>query len=133
MRHSLPPSDAAASAPLVLVVDDIAADRDLHALLLRADGLRTVDAADGWEALVCARTLVPDLVVADVRMPGLDGWGLLARLRAAAATAGIPVLLVTGTLPAGDALTRLAPNVALLAKPLSRDALRSAVAALLHA
>jgi CheY-like chemotaxis protein len=117
----------------VLVVDDVAADRDLHGMLLRADGLRTVDAADGWEALVCARTLLPDLVIADVRMPGLDGWALLARLRAAAATARIPVLIVTGGLHQVDTFTRLGSRVALLGKPLSRDALRAAVAALLGA
>jgi CheY-like chemotaxis protein len=121
-----------AAAPLVLVVDDEAADRELHCLVLRGAGARTVAAADGVEGLVCARTLLPDLVVADLRMPLLDGWGLLARLRAAPATAHIPVLLVT--VDAADvpgAVARAAGFSGVLAKPLDLGDLRRAARALL--
>lgn len=90
--NRLPPH----APPLVLVVDDSQADRDLHSILLRARGAEVVTAADGWEALVCARTLLPDLVVTDLRMPRMDGWELVDRLRADEATAAIPVILVTG-------------------------------------
>ena len=114
---------------IVLVVDDAAADRDLHCLAVRTWGLHAVAAADGWEALVCARTLLPDLVIADVRMPRLDGWGLVARLRAAPETARIPVLLVTADAGATRAARlETTAGVALLAKPLDLRALRDAAA-----
>jgi CheY-like chemotaxis protein len=117
---------------VVLVVDDAPADRDLLCLLLRAWGLRPVAAADGWEALVCARTLRPALVVTDLRMPRLDGRALLALLRAGAGTAHIPVLVVTGE--TGHAPGDREPVIGssgVLRKPVDARALRRAVEALL--
>ena len=123
----------AARVPLALVVDGAAADRELHCLLLRQAGVRTVAAVDGIEALVCARTLLPDLVVADVRTRELDGWGLLARLRAAPSTAHIPVLLVTGEMaPARQVwMARGSGATAILGKPLDLGAFRQVTGALL--
>ncbi len=115
---------------MVLVVDDNAADRDLHCLVLRAMGLNAVAAGSGWEGLVCARTLLPALVLTDVRMPGLDGWGLVERLRADPRTAAIPVVVVTGG--AGETPHARLPRVAaLLQKPVDRARLRAAVNAAL--
>jgi CheY-like chemotaxis protein len=116
----------------VLVVDDAAADRDLHCLLLRTWGLHPVAAANGWEALVCARTLLPALIVTDLRMPQLDGRRLLALLRAAPETARIPVLVVTGALdesPVGREPVAGTPGV--LAKPVDVAVLRRTVEVLL--
>jgi CheY-like chemotaxis protein len=103
-------------------------------MVLRHAGARAVAAADGWEALVCARTLLPALVVADVRMPGLDGWALLARLRAAPRTTHIPVLLVTADPTcATPPQARAAGAVAVLGKPLDLWAFRRLVRRLLLA
>jgi CheY-like chemotaxis protein len=115
---------------MVLVVDDNAADRDLHCLVLRAMGLNAVAAGSGWEGLVCARTLLPALVLTDIRMPGLDGWGLVERLRADPRTAAIPVVVVTGD--TGETpRARLALVAALLQKPLDRARFCAAVDAAL--
>jgi CheY-like chemotaxis protein len=115
---------------MVLVVDDSAADRDLHCLVLRTMGLNAVAAGSGWEGLVCARTLLPALVLTDVRMPGLDGWGLVERLRADPRTAAIPVVVVTGE--GGETPRPGLPLVtALLQKPVDRARFRAAVNAAL--
>jgi signal transduction histidine kinase/CheY-like chemotaxis protein len=66
----------------VLVVDDNADMRDYAARLLRAQGWVVDTAADGAAALAAARRDPPDLVLSDVMMPGLDGFGLLRALRA---------------------------------------------------
>ncbi len=128
-----PPPPLAPLAPrLVLVVDDAAADRDLHCLLLRTLGLHAVAAADGWEALVCARTLLPALVVTDLRMPHLGGRELLGHLRAAPETARIPVLVVSGD--ADELSAARGPVVGcagVLTKPVDARAFREAVGALL--
>ena len=66
----------------VLVVDDERDARDLVASLLRADGLEVTAAASAEEALDLLESAPPDLVVADVRMPGLSGYDLCRRMRA---------------------------------------------------
>ena len=70
------------SAPLVLIVDDDRHIRDVVRYALTAAGMRTVEAADGAEALVRFDELGPDLVVLDVMMPELDGTEVCRRLRA---------------------------------------------------
>lgn len=125
------PESAAAPRPApltVLVVDDNPADRELHCVVVRALGLNVVAAANGWEGLVFARTLLPDLVLTDLRMPGLDGWALMNRLRAGPETASIPILLITGDAPElSPGLVRAAGATAMLAKPLDLPAFQSAV------
>jgi PAS domain S-box-containing protein len=103
-EHAGPPGHAAVSETtepgtanteaLILVADDNA---DLRAYLTRLLGARwTVEgAADGISALAAARARPPDLVLADVMMPGLDGFALLRALRADSALRAIPVLLLS--------------------------------------
>jgi DNA-binding response OmpR family regulator len=78
----------------VLVVDDNPDMRDYLTRLLRRQWTVSV-AADGERALELARREAPDLVVADVMMPGLDGFELLKRLRDDARLRTTPVVLVT--------------------------------------
>ncbi|MDP9588231.1 UNVERIFIED_ORG: two-component system response regulator AdeR [Shinella zoogloeoides] len=86
---------------LVLIVEDEPAiARILEGYLLR-DGFRTVQAADGETALQHHMLLKPDLVLLDVRIPKLDGLGVLARLRQTSST---PVIMVTAL---ADDLDRL--------------------------
>jgi signal transduction histidine kinase len=66
----------------VLVVDDHATNRDLVVALLQHGGHDTSEAADGLEALGVVRATVPDLVITDVVMPGMDGYEFVRRLRA---------------------------------------------------
>ncbi|MGV9677043.1 SpoIIE family protein phosphatase [Nocardia sp. NPDC003482] len=79
----------------VLVADDNADMRDYLTRLLRGAGYRAEAVADGREALNAVRAGVPDLVVADVMMPGLDGLALVNALRADPRTASVPVVLLS--------------------------------------
>src|SRR3954453_4761912 len=84
----------AAGNARVLVVDDNADMRDYISSLL-ASRYRVQTAADGAIALELARREPPELVITDVMMPNLDGFGLLAGLQADPATTGVPVIMVS--------------------------------------
>ena len=77
----------------ILVVDDDPLLSQTIAVLLRNNGYQVTIAGSGEEALGVATDLAPDLVVLDVRMPGIDGFETLRRLRAAGSKA--PVLMLT--------------------------------------
>ena len=81
--------------PHVLVVDDDPDTRRLLGLQLAGHGFRVTEASSGREALALAQTDRPDLITLDVMMPGLDGFETLAALKAAAATAQIPVVMLS--------------------------------------
>jgi DNA-binding response OmpR family regulator len=79
----------------VLVADD---DTDILRFVeinLRLEGFQVVTARDGPEALAKAVAIRPDLVLLDVRMPGIDGYTICARIRADARLSEIPVIIVT--------------------------------------
>lgn len=81
-----------AEKPIALVVDDNDANRLVLELMLEAAGLRTVGAASGAEALARLHERRFDLIVTDLRMPGLDGFGLIAAIRAMPETRALPVV-----------------------------------------
>ena len=86
----------AAGAPgTVLVIDDDAAVRDLLQRLLAREGFRVLPAAGGEEGLRLARAARPDAITLDVLMPGMDGWAVLAALKADPALADVPVVMLT--------------------------------------
>jgi DNA-binding response OmpR family regulator len=90
-------------AATVLVADD---DTDILRFVeinLRLEGFEVVTAQDGFETLAKAVAIRPDLVLLDVRMPGVDGYTLCARIRADARLAGIPVVIVTANYGAAEA------------------------------
>ncbi|MDX6664940.1 MAG: hypothetical protein QOG68_1146 [Solirubrobacteraceae bacterium] len=81
--------------PVVLVADD---DDDILALVsvsLARAGYEVITARDGIEALAAAQRQPPDIAVIDVMMPRMDGHELVRRLRSSAATASIPILVLT--------------------------------------
>jgi DNA-binding response OmpR family regulator len=86
----------------ILVVDDCAAMRDEIANVLRLEGFDVTTVGNGAEALVEINARPPDLVVCDVMMPRLDGFGTLRVLRANARTARIPFVIVTAKTSADD-------------------------------
>ena len=88
-------------APLVLIVDDFQDNREMYAEFLRFSGLRVEEATNGLEALEKAATLLPDLIVMDLSLPGIDGWEATRRLKSDAATKHIPVVALTGHALAG--------------------------------
>jgi signal transduction histidine kinase/CheY-like chemotaxis protein len=85
----------AETAPTVLVIDDDLTVHDLMRRFLSKEGLRMVAAADGKEGLRLAKELRPDAITLDVLMPGMDGWAVLAALKADPALANIPVIMIT--------------------------------------
>ena len=83
----------------LLVVDD---DPDIRLLLrleLETEGHHVTEAADGAEALECMAAARPDLVLLDMMMPVLDGWGFLQSIDLATAP---PVLVITALASDGD-------------------------------
>jgi signal transduction histidine kinase/serine phosphatase RsbU (regulator of sigma subunit) len=84
----------AVERPLVLMADDNADMRQYVAGLL-VDLCEVVTASDGLEALEFARSRTPDLVLTDVMMPNLDGFGLLAALRKDPVTTRVPIIMLS--------------------------------------
>lgn len=80
----------------ILVIDDEAIFREATAMALQRKGYGTLEAADGVDGGEVARRSLPDLIICDVNMERLDGYGLLANLRKDPATATIPFILMTG-------------------------------------
>jgi len=79
----------------ILVVDDSITTRTLEKSILEAHGYRVRVAVDGIEALEQLRTEKPDLIISDIQMPRLDGFGLLAALKNDQNLNRIPVIVVT--------------------------------------
>ena len=80
----------------VLIVEDDPETRQFFVDLLNLHGFRTDAAHNGLQALDKALASPPDLVLADIVVPGIDGIELCRRLRADARTRAVPVLAVTG-------------------------------------
>jgi light-regulated signal transduction histidine kinase (bacteriophytochrome) len=74
------------------VVDDATANLQLLTNLLTAQGYRVYPASDGELALEFVRSVLPDLILLDIRMPGIDGYEVCRRLKADARTRSIPVI-----------------------------------------
>lgn len=87
---------APARPPRVLVVDDEAAIRMICAENLRLDGCEVMEASNGQEALELALAAAPDLMLVDISMPVLDGFGLAHALGADARTSNVPLVFLTG-------------------------------------
>ncbi len=93
--------------PLILIVDDVS--ENLHVLMniLRDDYVISA-ATSGEKALdLAARVPTPDLMLLDIKMPGMDGYEVLRRLKSNPATSGIPVIFVTAMAETADEATGL--------------------------
>ena len=89
----------------ILVVEDNEELLELLSLSLKCEGFSISTAKSGIEAVRKARTSPPDLILLDLMLPEMDGFGVCETLRRHAATAGIPILILSG---ASGQLTRLA-------------------------
>jgi type II secretory ATPase GspE/PulE/Tfp pilus assembly ATPase PilB-like protein len=79
----------------VLLVDDEDSLRKVMRDLLERDGYEVTEARDGVQALDQVDRVGPDIIVLDLNLPGLDGYGVLSHLRSRPATANIPVIVLT--------------------------------------
>src|SRR5215213_7358398 len=79
----------------VLVIDDEAPIRLLCRVNLEAEGMPVLEAGDGSSGLETARAEQPDVILLDVMMPGLDGWGVAEHLLEDERTSEIPIIFLT--------------------------------------
>jgi signal transduction histidine kinase/ActR/RegA family two-component response regulator len=107
------------TGPVVVVVEDDRRSLDLISLFLEGAGVHTVAARDGAEGLAAVRRHHPAAVVLDIRLPGMDGWGVLEALKADPETASAPVVVVTILDERAQALALGAAEY--LVKPVGRD------------
>lgn len=113
----------------ILLVDDSRVSREVLKVFLIGRNLTVLEAADGLAAMKVIHERHPDLVIADLRMPKLDGCGLLDALRADARTRTTPVMILSGSADAETAARcRAAGALEVLAKPIQPRALLEAVA-----
>ena len=81
--------------PAVLIVDDMPANLSVVVESLEGQGFRVLVALDGLEALERAAFSQPDLILLDVKMPGIDGYETCRRLKSNSETSDIPVIFMT--------------------------------------
>jgi DNA-binding NarL/FixJ family response regulator len=116
----------------LLVVDD--EPRLLRALAvdLRGEGYDVTTARSGNEALISVAQKIPDLIVSDIRMPGMDGYELARRLRQNQSTALIPIVFLTAKDTTSDRIEGFRSGVdAYLTKPFEPDELLAVIASIL--
>ncbi len=119
-----PPPAEAGSGALVLVVDDYQDAREMCCEYLSYCGFRVAEARNGQEAIDKATELLPDLILMDLSLPGMDGWEATRRLKADDKTKKIPVVALTGHALAGHSEGAKAAGCdAFITKPCMPDAL----------
>lgn len=116
-----------AMPPLVLLVDDSHAILDVFTEVLTDHGLRVRTAYSGEEAIEQALAQHPDLILLDLKMPGIDGYETTRRLKADPRTSKIPVLLFTGE--QDDDKAHAAGCAGIIKKPCTKDVFLAAVEA----
>jgi CheY-like chemotaxis protein len=124
---------SAAKEARILIVDDDAANRELLAAFLHGFAYELSEASNGIDAVEQVRTRLPDLVLLDIMMPGMDGFEATRRIKALAKDEFLPIILVTAL---GESRSRLRGFEAgadeFLQKPIDRSELLLRVGNLLE-
>jgi adenylate cyclase len=119
--------------PRILVVDDNETNRDIIVTRLEANGYKTLQAADGQEALAAVTQHHPDLVLLDVMMPNIDGLEACRQLKGNVGLAFTPVILVTAKAATQDVVAGLDAGAdEYLTKPIDQSALVARVRSVLR-
>jgi diguanylate cyclase (GGDEF)-like protein/PAS domain S-box-containing protein len=106
----------------ILIIEDNATNMELMVYLLRAFGYTPLSAADGEAGVAAALREVPDLIICDVHLPKLDGYGVVAALKADPTVRHIPTLAVTALAMLGDREKLLAAGFdGYIGKPVEPD------------
>jgi two-component system cell cycle response regulator DivK len=112
----------------ILVVDDHADNRRILRDLLGSAGFEVLEATTGEEAVARAEADVPDLILMDIQLPGLDGYEATRRIKASEALRRNPLIAVTSYALSGDEARALAAGAdAYVSKPFSPRALLARV------
>ena len=118
---------------MILVVDDEVDIRELLSDHLTAAGFRTTEAADGLEALRLVNEVSPDLILLDLMLPEMDGYGVLQELREKKHSAAIPVIMLTAKGTEDDRIVGLTYGADdYMAKPFSPKELTLRIQAVLR-
>jgi two-component system cell cycle response regulator DivK len=113
----------------ILVVDDHPMNLELLVVLLESHGYGVETACDAPEALLRIQSRLPDLILMDLQLPGLDGYALTQQIKANRCTAHIPVIAVTSYAMSGDKDKALAAGCdEHVAKPIDTRAFPAVVA-----
>jgi CheY-like chemotaxis protein len=117
----------------LLIADDKPTNRELMRTVLESLGYQVSEAADGLEAVRVARQEQPDVIILDLHMPGLDGFGVLAELRSEGAFAKTPIMALTASAMQGDRQRALEAGFdSYISKPVPLPKLREEVVRLLE-
>ena len=117
----------------ILVVDDRSSSRELLRIVLDNAGYEVLEAADGIEALEKARESEPDLILLDLQLPGLDGFGVIGALRSETRFSETPIVAITASAMQGDREKALKSGfTAYITKPVRLPVLRAEVERLLR-
>jgi CheY-like chemotaxis protein len=82
--------------PLVLVVDDHADTRSMLSFVIETNGYRVVEAADGENAIRLAESMLPNLILMDTNLPGVDGLMATERIRKLDSIGGVKIVFLSG-------------------------------------
>lgn len=117
----------------LLVVDDEPNLLRAVAACLKAEDYEVSTARSGHEALMQLANSVPDLIISDIRMPGMDGYKLARQLRGSPRTALVPIVFLTAKDETADRIEGFRAGIdAYLTKPFEPDELIAVVNAILH-
>jgi len=121
--------------PSVLLVEDDRDGRQMYAFWLTEAGFRVDQAHNGLQALERALETVPDIVVTDLNIPGIDGFELTRRLKLDTRTSRVPVVAVTGyaAFAADPGRAQRAGCDVVLEKPCTPEELESTIRTLINA
>jgi CheY-like chemotaxis protein len=120
--------------PTILVVEDNPMNLELVRDVLTSASMKVVEAHTAQEGLTAASEIKPDLILLDIRLPGMDGYAMLERLKGNSLTASIPVVALTAQAMVGDREQALAAGFSeYIPKPIDTRTLAAQVRALVGA
>jgi CheY-like chemotaxis protein len=112
----------------VLVIEDDATTRTLIAATLESElGVVVLGASDGLDGIAAISASIPDLILLDLKMPRLDGFGVLHWLKSSPRTAAVPVLALTGSANQASLSSLERGCAGMIAKPFDLEDLIAAV------
>jgi CheY-like chemotaxis protein len=112
----------------ILIADDYDDNRELLRLLLTTANYEVEEARNGTECVRSAREKLPDLIMVDLSMPGLDGWEVFRTLQADSSTAHIPCVAVTAHTEVDCKRALQLGFTAFVAKPFKTDEMLATIA-----